>query len=54
MWVSPLILNSMVEQRGFELFDSFGDKIRNRAVAPSRCGHKGLIKQENISAFRLG
>lgn len=48
------ILNSMLEQRGFELFDSFGDKIRNRAVAPRRCGHKGLIKQEIISAFRLG
>ncbi len=48
------ILNSMLERRGFELYDSFGDKIRNRAVAPSRCGHKGLIKQEIISAFRLG
>jgi len=47
------ILNAILERRGFELFDSFGDKIRNRALAPMRSGHKGLIKQEIISAFRL-
>lgn len=46
------VLNAMLERRGFELFDSFGDRIRNRALAPVRCGHKGLIKQEIVSAFR--
>lgn len=46
------ILNSMIEELGFSLFDSFEDKIRNRALAPARSGHKGLIKQEVISAFR--
>lgn len=47
------VLNRMLEELGFTLFDSFGDQIKNRAVAPMRCGHKGLIKQEIISAFRL-
>lgn len=48
------ILNQMLEDIGFELFDSFEDTIRNRAVAPRRSGHKGLIKQEVVSAFRVG
>ncbi|MAX37949.1 MAG: hypothetical protein CME33_15445 [Gimesia sp.] len=47
------VLNEILTDLGFILFDSFEDKIRNRAVAPSRCGHKGLIKQEVVSAFRL-
>lgn len=47
------VLNHMLAGLGFRLFDSFGDRIRNRAVAPMRCGHKGLIKQEMVSAFRL-
>ena len=47
------VLNKMLEQMGFTIFDSFGDRIRNRAVAPSRCGHKGLIKEEIISAFQV-
>ena len=47
------VLNQMLTEMGFNLFDSFGDRIRNRAVAPMRCGHKGLIKQEMVSAFRL-
>jgi hypothetical protein len=47
------VLNEMLTDLGFTLFDSFEDTIRNRAVAPSRCGHKGLIKQEVVSAFRL-
>lgn len=47
------VLNEMLERIGFVLFDSFGDRIRNRAVAPRRCGHKGIIKQEVVSAFRL-
>jgi SAM-dependent methyltransferase len=47
------VLNRMLGGLGFKLFDSFGDRIRNRAVAPMRCGHKGLIKEEIVSAFRL-
>ena len=47
------VLNKMLEDLGFELFDTFGDRIRNRAVAPQRVGHKGMIKQEIVSAFRL-
>lgn len=47
------VLNEMLVILGFTLFDSFEDTIRNRALAPTRCGHKGLIKQEVVSAFRL-
>lgn len=47
------ILNTMIEALGFTKFDSFEDEIRNRALAPTRSGHKGLIKQEVVSAFRL-
>lgn len=46
------VLNTMLEDLGFTLFDTFGDRIRNRAVAPRRSGHKGIIKQEIVSAFR--
>ena len=47
------VLNSMLVSLGFTLFDTFGDRIRNRALAPGRSGHKGLIKQEIVSALRL-
>lgn len=47
------VLNEMLTNLGFTLFDSFEDTIKNRALAPTRCGHKGLIKQEVVSAFRL-
>lgn len=47
------ILNEMLEELGFRLFHSFEDRIQNRALAPLRSGHKGLIKQEVVSAFRL-
>lgn len=47
------VLNTMLEGLGFSMFDTFGDRIRNRAVAPRRSGHKGMIKQEIVSAFRL-
>jgi hypothetical protein len=43
----------MLEDLGFLLVESFGDRIRNRALAPKRCGHKGMIKEEIVSAFRL-
>ena len=48
------ILNTILENLGFSLFDRFEDCIRNRALAPLRKGHKGLIKQEMVSAFQLG
>lgn len=46
------VLNVMMAQNGFTLYDSFSDKIQNRMVPPTRKGHKGLIKQEHVSAFR--
>ena len=36
------------------LFDSFHDPIRVRALAPKRAGHKGLIKEERDQPFRTG
>lgn len=46
------ILCKMLEVQGFRMFDSFRDKIENRLLAPKRQGHKGLIKEEVICAFR--
>ena len=46
-------LNSILESMGFAFLEKFEDKIRNRALAPRRKGHMGLIKQEVVSAFRL-
>jgi SAM-dependent methyltransferase len=46
-----LVLRQMLERQGFALFDSFSDPIESRMLAPKRCGHKGLIKEEVISAF---
>jgi hypothetical protein len=45
-------VNALLERNGFTLYDSFSDTIHNRMVPPVRQGHKGLIKQEYISAFR--
>ncbi len=47
------VLTDMLTERDFELFDSFTDPIGDRLLAPKRCGHKGLIKEEVIQAFRL-
>jgi hypothetical protein len=47
------VLTEMLTERGFGLFDSFTDPIGDRLLAPKRCGHKGLIKEEVIQAFRL-
>ncbi|MCA9218422.1 MAG: hypothetical protein KDB27_35375 [Planctomycetales bacterium] len=47
------VLNRMLQNLGFMMFDTFGDRIRNRAVAPRRSGHKGMIKEEIVSAFRV-
>jgi hypothetical protein len=45
------ILRDMLIERGFVLFDSFTDLIKDRMLAPKRCGHKGLIKEEVVLAF---
>ena len=45
-------LKTILESKGFVLFDVFSDTIENRMLAPKRCGHKGLIKEEVICAFR--
>jgi hypothetical protein len=47
------ILARMLTERGFSLFDTFADPIGDRLLPPKRCGHKGLIKEEVILAFRL-
>ena len=47
------LLRGMLEDRGFKLFDLFADRIEDRMLPPKRCGHKGLIKQEVVCAFRL-
>jgi len=46
------LLKQMLEERGFKLFDQFMDPIKRRMLAPKRCGHKGIIKEEVVSAFR--
>lgn len=45
------LLGSMLEQLGYCLQDRFADPIIDRVLAPKRCGHKGLIKEEVISVF---
>jgi len=47
------VLRHMIEERGFRLFDMFSDRIENRMLAPKRCGHKGLIKEEVVCAFQM-
>ena len=47
------VINKIVEDLGYVKFDSFGDKIVCRSLPPARLGHKGLIKEEIVSAFRL-
>jgi len=47
------VLGRMLNTRGFRLYDRFRDRISDRLLAPKRTGHKGLIKEEVVSAFRL-
>ena len=47
------VLHAIVEQKGFVLFDRFRDPIRDRLLAPRRLGHRGLIKEEVVSAYQL-
>ena len=46
------VLHAIVEEKGFVLFDRFRDPIRDRLLAPRRLGHRGLIKEEVVSAYR--
>ena len=46
-------LNRILSLMGFRGFDGFDDRILNRALAPKRNGHRGLIKQEVVTAFRM-
>jgi site-specific DNA-methyltransferase (cytosine-N4-specific) len=46
------VLQQMIEERGFRLFDTFTDPILDRVLPPRRCGHRGLIKEETVLAFR--
>ena len=46
-------LQAILERKGFRLVDRFSDPIRDRLLPPARLGHKGLIKEEVVSAYRL-
>jgi hypothetical protein len=46
------IVNRLLGMNGFILFDKFSDSIRTHRVPPARQGHKGIIKQEIVSAFK--
>ncbi len=48
------VLHAILEEKGFALFDRFKDPIRDRLLAPRRLGHRGLIKEEVISAYQFG
>jgi len=47
------LVDTLLQARGLVIFDMFGDPIDCRMLPPKRKGHKGLIKQEVVSAFRL-
>jgi hypothetical protein len=47
------VLEKLLKERGFNLFDRFSDPIGARLLAPKRSGHKGLIKEEVVSAYQL-
>ena len=47
------VLDRILEEKGFRLFDRFSDPITERLLPPQRLGHKGLIKEEVISGYRL-
>ena len=48
------VLHTIIEEKGFILFDRFSDPISDRLLPPVRSGHKGLIKEEIVSAYHLG
>ncbi len=46
------VIAAMVEDLGLALCDSFADPIKDRLLAPRRLGHRGLIKEEIVMAFK--
>ena len=46
------LLSRILRRRGFDLVESYTDRIRDRMLAPRRKGHQGLIKEEIVSCFR--
>lgn len=44
-------LRKILRSIGWKEVDHFADRIRNRALAPRRSGHKGLIKEERVLVF---
>jgi threonine dehydrogenase-like Zn-dependent dehydrogenase len=48
------VLDRLLGERGFVLRDRFRDSIQDRLLAPKRSGHRGLIKEEVVSAYSLG
>lgn len=47
------VLHTILNEKGFKLFDRFSDRISDRLLPPVRLGHKGLIKKEIVSAYLL-
>lgn len=47
------VLERLLEKRGFSFVERFADAIGDRMLPPKRSGHKGLIKEEIVSAFRI-
>lgn len=47
------VLDRLLVERGFVLRDRFRDAIQDRLLPPKRSGHKGLIKEEVVSAYTL-
>jgi len=46
------IVSDIIVKAGFSEFDRFDDPIRDRLLPPSRLGHRGIIKNETIIAFK--
>ena len=46
------VLSAMLRDFGFELIECFGDEIKSRLLAPTRAGHRGLIKEEKVLVFQ--
>lgn len=47
------ILEHFLAERGFRFVERFADTIGDRMLPPKRSGHKGLIKEEIVSAFEM-
>lgn len=45
------VLLRLLSAKNLQLLAVYGDPIRSRLLAPSRAGHRGLIKEEKVLAF---